>query len=187
MFPILLMLAPAVLAAPPAAGDLVFTEVLADDACGYNEWFEVYNTSSSEVDLDGCLLESINTSSGTTYEHTVVGPVLIAPNGYAVLNRATTSSCDDGNPATSVDGDGLVTAVYEYGTLRISNADPNTLRLTCDTVPQLAHMRELLKLMDRDTLELRHARERIERRDDRQPATAQPLHRTFGAGQFTMR
>jgi hypothetical protein len=134
MFPILLMLAPAVLAAPPAAGDLVFTEVLADDACGYNEWFEVYNTSSSEVDLDGCLLESINTSSGTAYEHTVVGPVLIAPNGYAVLNRATTSSCDDGNPATSVDGDGLVTAVYEYGSLRISNADPNTLRLTCDTV-----------------------------------------------------
>ena len=66
-------------------------------------------------------------------------------------------------------------------------AAPLSKRLTCDTVPQLAHMRELLKLMDRDTLELRHARERIERRDDRQPATAQPLHRTFGAGQFTMR
>jgi len=131
MTAILLLLAPAALAAPPAAGDLVFTEVLADDACGYNEWFEVYNTSTDEVDLDGCLLESINTVSGTSYDHTVSGPVLIAGNTYAVLNRSTTSSCDDENPATSVDADGLVTAAYEYGALRISNGDANILRITC--------------------------------------------------------
>ena len=47
MTPILLMLTPLAFAVPPAAGELVFTEVLADDACGYNEWFEVYNASGA--------------------------------------------------------------------------------------------------------------------------------------------
>ena len=124
------LLAPA-LAAPPTVGDLVITEVLADDACGYNEWFEVYNTSGDTVDLDGCLLESINTSSGTTYDHTVAGPATVAAGAYGVLYRTTTSSCDDGNPASAVDADGLVVPVYQYGSLRISNSDPNVLRITC--------------------------------------------------------
>jgi hypothetical protein len=118
-------------AAPPLAGDLVITEVLAKDACGYNEWFEVYNTSGVEVDLDGCLLESVNTSSGTSYDHTVSGTVPLAADQYGVLYRITTSSCDDGVEASKVDAEGAVAALYEYGSLRISNSDPNVLRITC--------------------------------------------------------
>lgn len=128
---LLLSLSTAALAAPPGVGDLVITEVLADDACGYNEWFEVYNTSGAEVDLDGCLLESVNTSSGTSYDHTVAGPALVGAGSYGVLYRTTTSSCDDGVEASKVDAEGTVPVVYEYGSLRISNSDPNVLRITC--------------------------------------------------------
>ncbi len=130
---ILLLSLSAAVAAPPAVGDLVITEILADDSCGYNEWFEVYNTSGAEVDLDGCLLESINTASGTEYDHTVAGPATVAAGAYGVLYRKTTSSCDDGVEASKVDAAGAVPVVYQYEALRISNGDPNILRITCGT------------------------------------------------------
>ena len=130
---LLLSLSTTALAAPPAVGDLVITEVLADDACGYNEWFEVHNTSGDEVDLDGCVLESINLDSGTAYDHTVSGPATVAAGAYGVLYRSTTSSCDDGVEASKVDAEGAVPVVYEYGSLRISNDKQNILRITCGT------------------------------------------------------
>ena len=46
----------------PATGTI--TEILADDACGYNEWFEVYNASGSDIVLGGSGNDRINGDKG---------------------------------------------------------------------------------------------------------------------------
>lgn len=110
-------------AVAPTAGGLVITEILADGACQYNEWFEVYNPGSAAVDLDGCVL---STNAGSA-NHTVAGTVNIGPGAYAVLYRSSTS-CGD---VTQIDAAGAVPVAYKYGTLQFSNTDLRDLTITC--------------------------------------------------------
>ncbi|MBO84902.1 MAG: hypothetical protein CL927_06060 [Deltaproteobacteria bacterium] len=127
---ILIALSSAVLAAPPAAGDLVITELMAAPACQYNEWFEALNVSGATLDLDGCVLEVENPSSGSVTDHSVEGSAELAPGEYGVLFRST-SSCGD---AVNVDEAGMVNAIYKYGSLSYSNSDPRILRVSCGGV-----------------------------------------------------
>jgi len=110
-------------AVAPGAGGLVITEILADGACQYNEWFEVYNPGSAAVDLDGCVLST--NAGGST--HTVAGPVPVGPGAYAILYRSS-SSCGD---VTQVDAEGAIPVAYKYGTLQLSNSELRDLTITC--------------------------------------------------------
>jgi hypothetical protein len=124
---ILLALTSVALAAPPAAGDLVITELMAAPVCQYNEWFEVLNVSSVPVDLDTCVLEVENTSSGGITDHEVSGTTELGAGAYGVLFRST-ESCGD---AENVDSEGSVNAIYKYGSLSYSNTEPRILRIRC--------------------------------------------------------
>lgn len=67
-------------------GDLVVTEVLANPAAAEDavgEWIEVYVPGASSVDLDGLVIEDEAGGQGT-----VVGSLVVAPGGYAVLGRS---------------------------------------------------------------------------------------------------
>lgn len=114
-------------AAPPAVGDLVFTEILADAGCQYNEWFELYNTSGSAVDLDGCDIVFENPDSASITDHTVSGPAEVAAGSYGVFFRSS-GGCGD---ATGVDATGSVPVVYEYGSIQLTNAGERHLRIEC--------------------------------------------------------
>jgi hypothetical protein len=92
------------------AGDLVITEFIPNPAViadGDGEWFEVYNTLGSDVDLEGLILSDLGTDT-----HTVAGSLVVASNGYVVFgNNADTAT------------NGGVTVDYEYGsTWYLSNS-----------------------------------------------------------------
>ena len=86
-------------------GDLVITEIMnnpspVSDATG--EWFEIYNTTSTAIDINGWTLKDdgtnthiIDSSNGTT---------LVASGGYLVLGRSADSAVNGGSPVN-----------YEYG------------------------------------------------------------------------
>jgi hypothetical protein len=72
-------------AAPLDAGDLVISEVMANPAMvtdGNGEWFELYNTTGSTIDLDGLILSDDGTDS-----HTISGTLEVASGGYLVLGN----------------------------------------------------------------------------------------------------
>jgi hypothetical protein len=110
----------------PAAGDLVFTEVLAHSAgssIGHNEeWIELLNLSEQTLSLDGCLL--VNEDNGGTSEHRIepVFGLPVAAGEYIVLVR---SSAEDSIAC------GLPQA-YSYGNnISFNNAAPEFLSLVC--------------------------------------------------------
>jgi len=82
------------------AGDLVITEVMANpaavsDAAG--EWFEVLNTTGSDIDLDGLVL-----SDDGTNLHTITGTLIISPGAYLVLGNNGDSETNGGYVADYV-------------------------------------------------------------------------------------
>ncbi|MBM76731.1 MAG: hypothetical protein CMK59_15090 [Proteobacteria bacterium] len=72
-------------------GDLIFTEVMVNPkneagSADNNElqWAEIYNNSSSIINLNGVTFESVE-SDGTTLSFTVGTDILVSPNSYYVL------------------------------------------------------------------------------------------------------
>lgn len=83
-------------------GDIVITEIMYDPdtpSDGDAEYFEIYNTLGSDIDLDGLLLSQ----NGAGDNHAVSGSVIVPAGGYAVLGR---------NADTALNGDFHVD--YEY-------------------------------------------------------------------------
>ncbi len=71
-------------------GDLVITELMLDpDGGPANQWFEVKNTTLTELDLEGW---EISSTSGT---HMISGALLVPPQGYAVF-KASASTLSGG-------------------------------------------------------------------------------------------
>ena len=85
-----------------AAGDLVVTEIMRNpegDLGVDGKWFEIYNDTAEDIDLDGLVVRDDGDDS-----FTVTGPVLIPYGGYAVF-------CRNSNP----DANGGVECDYSYG------------------------------------------------------------------------
>jgi hypothetical protein len=89
-----------------AAGDLFFSELgikpgTVTDANG--EWFEVYNDSGGQVDLDGLYVYESNSTGSFNGDFTVSGELLIESGGYVVFGS---------NDDTATNGD--VPVDYEW-------------------------------------------------------------------------
>ncbi|HEX5726404.1 MAG TPA: DNA/RNA non-specific endonuclease [Longimicrobiaceae bacterium] len=95
------------------SGKIIINEIMADpsavaDASG--EWFEVYNASSTPIDLQGWKIASANDAV-----HTIGTSVVVPAGGYAVLGR-------NANTATN----GGVTLAYSYATAPTPNLANST-------------------------------------------------------------
>ena len=101
-------------------GAIVINEIMYDSSAvtdANGEWFEVYNTTGSEIDLEGCVISDSGTDS-----HTIAGSLIVPVNGYAVLAR-------NGN----TEENGGVSADYVYLGFTLGNTDDEIV-LTCSTV-----------------------------------------------------
>jgi len=110
----------------PAAGELVFTEVLAHSAgssIGHNEeWIELLNRSEQALSLDDCLL--VNEDNSGLSEHRIepVFGLPVAAGEYIVLVR---SSAEDSIAC------GLPKAYSYSNNISFNNSDPEQLSLLC--------------------------------------------------------
>ena len=108
-----------VVGSPTAAGQIVFSEVMAKAQAGSGdkgEWFEVYNPTAGALDLDGCVL------ADSANEHPIAGPVVVDSHGYGLMAVS-------GDPALNF---GLVDP-YVWSGFALSN-DGEPLSLTCGGV-----------------------------------------------------
>jgi len=104
----------------PSAGDLIISEIMQNpSAVGDNlgEWFEVYNTSGSDIDLEGWTISDLGSES-----HTIANgaPLIVAANSYLVFGINDDSATNGG-----------VTVNYQYSSYNLSNSDDEIV-LTCD-------------------------------------------------------
>ena len=106
----------------PVVGDVVISEVLIDaptvgSTSEVGEYVEIFNASSHEVNLAGCLLRS---KSGTSTESTApFGDVPVAPLAYVVLVKNTAGQTYD------------YTVAATYGTIAFSNSSADYVALQC--------------------------------------------------------
>ena len=83
-------------AAPINPGDIIVSEILANPAAvadSAGEWFELYNTSAINIDINGLVLRDNGSNNHTIASST---PLLIAPGGYRVLGRSGDSAANGG-------------------------------------------------------------------------------------------
>ena len=110
-------------AAPPPSidpGDIIINEIMKDPSAvddSKGEWFEIYNTTGSSIDLNGCVISDIGTNT-----HTIATSTIILSNNYAILGIEDDILLNGG---VSID--------YEYSNFTLANADDEII-LTCDSV-----------------------------------------------------
>ena len=95
---------------PGSAQDIIIVEFIQDpvsvtDANG--EWFEVFNTTGSDIDLNGWTISDSGTNS-----HTISGTVVVPSGGFAVL-------CVNSDTNTN----GGFVCDYEYSSFTLANGD----------------------------------------------------------------
>ena len=88
-------------------GDIVITEIMnnPDGSDGDKEWFEVFNTTGSGIDLDGWVISDLDGES-----HTIGGTLTVPPSGYAVIGANTSSSANAGAPVDYGYGGSIILA-----------------------------------------------------------------------------
>ncbi|MBN1335036.1 MAG: lamin tail domain-containing protein [Deltaproteobacteria bacterium] len=92
------------------AGDLVISEIIQNPgAVGdtYGEWFEVYNASGLDVDLNGLAISDLGSDA-----HAVAGSVVVAAGAYVVLGIEDDLTVNGGAPVD-----------YEYADFYLGNSD----------------------------------------------------------------
>ena len=93
-----------------STGDLIVTEVMKDPSKvsdDYGEWFEVYNTTSTDIRI--CAAWLFEDADGDSFALSSGSTVYVAAGGYAVLGRSASSN-------------GGVTVDYAYATgFRLAN------------------------------------------------------------------
>ena len=90
-------------------GDIVITEIMQNpDAVSDTdgEWFEIYNASSHEIDLNGWIIKDQDSDS-----HTISQSVVIQPGEYLVLGRNANSASNGG-----------VDVAYQYSSFYLANS-----------------------------------------------------------------
>lgn len=104
----------------PAAGDVIISEIMQNPAMSLDndgEYFELFNTTASTLNLNGCSVQS-STSSGPE-SFNIAGDVRISPGGYAVFARSVNAP---------------FAADYTYGGLINLNNSVDELAIRCDGI-----------------------------------------------------
>lgn len=114
-------------ASAPTAGQIVITEIMPAPPQQYDEWFELLNTTTEELELGGCVLDS--TGTGSTQQHTIEGSLVVPAGGRVLLNKEVESTAE----LVCIDDLDVCAApaAYRFKTLTFSNSDPDTLVLIC--------------------------------------------------------
>ena len=76
-------------------GDIIITEIL-NNATGDDdskEWFEVYNTSTSDIDMENWIISDEGSNS-----FTINGSLIVSAQSYLVLGEETDTSINGGAP-----------------------------------------------------------------------------------------
>lgn len=102
------------------AGDIIITEIMKNPSAvgdSYGEYFEVYNTTTAAIDMQGWqVVDLTSTSEGFTIASSVVVPAL----GYAVFGVNADVSLNGG-----------VTIDYDYDGLYLGNSGGDELSIQC--------------------------------------------------------
>ena len=107
----------------PQSGDIIITEIMQNpDAVLDNdgEWFEIYNTTYEDIDINGWKI-----SDNGTDNHTITngGSLIISANGFLVL----------GNNSNSLTNGGY-TCDYQYSGFALANGDDEIILKTSNDV-----------------------------------------------------
>ncbi len=89
-------------------GDIVITEIMQNPDAVYDsdgEWFEIYNNSDHDIDLNGWIIRDLDSDS-----HTISSSVVISPGQYLVLGRNADKSTNGG-----------VDVAYQYSNFNLAN------------------------------------------------------------------
>ena len=86
-----------------SVGDIIITEIFNNPvqvSDTFGEWFEVYNTTSSDIDMEGWEISDLDYDS-----HTISSSLIAPAGGYAILARGgdTSSSSADYNGGVNAD------------------------------------------------------------------------------------
>ncbi|MCB0741652.1 MAG: lamin tail domain-containing protein, partial [Chitinophagaceae bacterium] len=98
----------------PAVGDLIVTEIMQNpfkvgDTEG--EWFEVYNTTGTAIDMNGWVIKDLGSDS-----HTISSSLIVPANGFAVLGINSNSGTNGG-----------LTVNYQYSGFALANGDDEVI------------------------------------------------------------
>ena len=107
--------------AQAADTDVVITEIMQNPAAlgdTDGEWFELHNTGTTAVDLDGWTISDLGSDS-----FTISGSTVIPADGYAVLARNATAMAAEG-----------VTVLYEYTGMFLGNSDDEIILTNASSV-----------------------------------------------------
>jgi len=104
-------------------GDVIITEIMQNpsdvlDANG--EWLELYNTTASDIDIDGWAI-SDNGSDNHTINNS--GTLNVPANGFLVLGKNSTTSTNGGVPVD-----------YQYSGFELGNADDEIILKSPESV-----------------------------------------------------
>lgn len=105
-------------------GQIVITEIMYDPSAvndSVGEWFEIYNTTDTAVDINGWTIEEADGSPSHIIDSG--GALNVPGNSYVVLARNDDASANGG-----------VTAVYEYGSWALSNSADSIVLKNGETV-----------------------------------------------------
>lgn len=100
-----------------SAGDIIITEIMQNPSAVSDtngEYFEVYNTTGSAIDMNGWVISDAGTES-----HAIASSVVVPANGYAVLGRNADTMANGG-----------LTLDYEYANIFLGNSDDEVI-LSC--------------------------------------------------------
>ena len=102
---------------------IVLNEFLPDPYMEYsNEWIELYNPSSDDIDLGGYILDDI--IEGGTPPYTIPSNTIILAEGFLVFNKTTTGIAlnNDGDTLNLIKPDGVtVQDTYTYTSSQVDN------------------------------------------------------------------
>jgi hypothetical protein len=101
-------------------GDIIITEIMKDPADvldNAGEWLEIFNTTATDIDINGWTISDDGTDSHTISSG---GPLMVPAGGFLVLGRSTVTATNGGVPVD-----------YAYGSdITLANGDDELILTT---------------------------------------------------------
>lgn len=114
-------------------GDIIITEIMNNPAAVSDttgEWFEVYNTTGSAIDMDGWTLKD-DGSNLHVLDAAVGGTTIVPANGYLVLGRSSD---------TTVNGNAPVDYSYDTDGFTLGNGSDEVVLILPDGVTEISRI-----------------------------------------------